>query len=220
MDMERKKFDFKKNITVPVLLLLMALVGCSGVKSEMDKSADLRSFKSFAWKASDIKTGNPLYKGDIVDKAIKENVESELAQKGLSRNDENPDVYIQYHTYSQSTQQPAVSVYGPAVSIYGYTPLLPAYTSPLGYSYGYGDYAYGHGFGYPPPYIYTQETLIIDLIDAKTNKVIWRGSTERNATDAYHIDKQLAKEVHDIMKKYSENSEGKMVKHHVAKHNV
>jgi hypothetical protein len=218
MDMKRNKFDI--NIIAPLLLFLMALVGCSGVKSEMDKSANLGNFKTYSWKAPDVKTDNPLYKSDLIDSSMKQSIERELANKGLIRNDQNPDIYILYHTYTQPMQ-------AGSSSFYGYAPIVPGYSSiygpmgygGLGYSYGYGGYGFGYPYSYyPNSYLYTQETLIIDFIDAKTNKVVWRGSTNSDVTDISHINKQHAKEVHAIIKKYSENSEGKMIKHHVIKH--
>jgi hypothetical protein len=211
--MERKKFEI--NIIIPLLLFIIALAGCSGVKTEMDRTTNISTFKTYSWKAPDIKNDDSLYNNAMIDNTIKENIESELAQKGLSRKDQNPDIYVQYHTYTRTTQAPG------AVCAY-----MPAYTSPLYGPVGYAGYnycysapylynGYAFGFGYPAPYFYTQETLIIDLIDAKTNKVVWRGSVDRELSDVTHIDKVFAKEVHAIMKKYSENTEGKMVKHHL-----
>jgi Domain of unknown function (DUF4136) len=212
--MERNKFGL--NIITPMLLFLMALAGCSGVKSEMDKSANLQTFKTFAWKAPDVKTENPLYKGDLIDNTIKQSIESELANRGMSRDDVNPDIYVLYHSYTQTSQGTG---YSPLYS--GYAPI---YYTPMGYGVGYGwgygfssaTYPYGYTFGgYPAPYFYTQETLTIDFIDAKSNKVVWRGSIDSDVTDTTHIDKTLSKDVHAIMKKYSENSDGKMIKHHI-----
>jgi hypothetical protein len=210
MEIKRKKVVI--NLITPLLLFLMALAGCSGVKSEMDKSANLGNFKSYSWKDPDVKTDNPLYKSNLIDNSIKQNIENELANKGMRRDDQNPDIYVLYHSYIQTLQQTSGAVYGyPPMTGYSST-YGPMGYGGLGSGYGYGDY---NSFTYPTSYANARETFIIDFIDAKTNKVIWRGSTDSEVSDVSHIDKRHAKEVHAIIKKYSENSEGRMVKHHI-----
>ncbi|MFL5729774.1 MAG: DUF4136 domain-containing protein [Cytophagaceae bacterium] len=183
----------------------------------MDKSTDLGSYKTYSWKEPEVKTENPVYTSDLIDQNIRENVEKELALKGMVHNDQNPDIYVQYHTYTQTLQQTSSVLYG-----------YPAYTGyssmygPMGYggfgsSYGYGymgsSWGYG-GYYMPSNYTTTQETLVLDFIDAKTNKLVWRGSIDEDVTNTSHIDKQMEKGVHSIMKKFPESGNGTMVKHH------
>jgi hypothetical protein len=174
-----------------ILLFLAVLSSCSRVQTNMDKSVNVSGYKTYSWKEPDVKSDNPLYKSDLIDKAIKENVENELAQRGLVHNDQNPDIYILYHTYVQNVQRTYGGYYG---GPYGY------YGSPW-YGYGYG-LGYGYGGLWPSTYTSTEETLILDFIDSHTNKLVWRGSTKDDVTNVSKIEKTLQKDVHAIMKKY------------------
>src|ERR1051325_11459745 len=67
-----------------------------------------------------------------------------------------------------------------------------------GYPYmGYGPYGYG-----PGSYQYTEGTLIVDVVDAKTNEHIWRGLVKGNVSDVKALQKSIATGVKAIMKKY------------------
>jgi hypothetical protein len=187
----------KGNIIGVLLAFLTVLSSCSRVSTNMDKSVNVSAFKSYSWKEPDIKVDNPVYKSDLIDQAIKQNVEKELAQKGLIHNDQNPDLYIVYHTYVQNVQR----TYGN----YGYYGGYPYgfYGSPYGWN-SFGSYGYtGFGGGYlPGSYTVAEETLVLDFIDSHTNKLVWRGSTMDDVTNVSKIEKTLQKDVHSIMKKY------------------
>lgn len=51
-------------------------------------------------------------------------------------------------------------------------------------------------------YYYTEGTLIIDVIDAKTNEHVWRGLVKGNVTDVKALQKSIDKGVKAIIKKY------------------
>jgi hypothetical protein len=206
MEMERKIINF--NVITPLLLLLVVLMGCSRVNTSKDKSASLNTYKTYSWKKPDVKSDNPLYKGDLIDQSIRESLENELSQKGMVRDDENPDVYVKYHTLIENKQ---------GVTSAGYTPFF----GPMGYfgpgsGFGYGGGYYGgyynnyYGYGTwsnPIPYTYTEETLILDFIDAKTDRVVWRGSIANDVTDASDLDEKMEESVHSIVKKFRDDQE-------------
>jgi hypothetical protein len=178
------------NILITLMLVIVAgLSSCSSVSTNMDKSVNVNNYKTYAWREPDIKAENPVYKSDLIDKAIRENAERELSQRGLRYNEQNPDLYIVYHTYVENVQR-----------TYGY---------PY-YGYGYPYYGYGGfgGFGYSPTISNTvQGTLVLDFIDSRTNKLVWRGSTQDDVTNVSKIEKTLEKDVHAILKKYPAKGE-------------
>ena len=193
-----KNIIIKKSNVIPLIVVmafLTVLSGCSSVNTSLDKTANVSAYKTYSWKEPEIKTDNPLYKSDLIDRAIKENVEVELAKRGLTHNDQNPDLYIQYHTYVQNVQRSS-GYYGPYPYYGGYG------------MYGWGGYGFGGGYwpgygGYwPSSYTATEETLVLDFFDSHTNKLVWRGSTQDDVTNASKIEKILQKDVHSIMKKY------------------
>jgi hypothetical protein len=195
-----KKIIMKKNNVITVILAFLAgLSSCSTVSTNMDKSVNVSTYKNYSWKEPDVKSDNPLYKSDLIDQAIKGNVENELAKKGLIHNEQSPDLYVQYHTYVQNVQRTYGNYYGP----YGYSGSpYGFYGSPyswygMGGGYGFGGSSYGTN-----TYNSTEETLVLDFIDSHTNKLVWRGSTKDDVTNVSKIEKTLQKDVHAIMKKF------------------
>lgn len=111
----------------------------------------------------------------VADQAIKDSLAQNLAQKGLVPATNGPaDFLIAFHTATQ--QQTRVS----PGSFYGY-------------------YAYG----YPDVYTYTEGTLIVDFVDARTHKVFWRGTASGTAEHPDNPDpKRVAGAVDKLMEKY------------------
>jgi hypothetical protein len=245
-DMERKKMNF--NILTSLLLLFMALAGCSRVNTTADKSANLSNYRTYSWIEPELRAENPLYKGDLIDQSIRESVENELAQKGMVRDDVSPDVYVKYSTFAETKHgytgpsynyhqfyggyAPMGLTYGPSPIVTSTSVQAPPIAAPgttvtpeapvnsgaivapgSVYSYGFGDYGYMSGAGYMSSayparaYSYTEETLILDFIDASTDKVVWRGSIANEVRDTKDIDKQMEKGVHSIMKKFGDDAE-------------
>jgi hypothetical protein len=181
-------------------VLIAALSACSTVSTNMDKSVNVSSYKTYAWKEPDVKSDNPIYKGDLVDKAIKDNVQSELAQKGIVENKQNPDLYIVYHTYVEKAQRTYTNNFNSG--FYGSTFGYPYSWGGPGYFGYYGFSPSTYGGYWPSTYSTTEETLVLDFIDSHTNKLVWRGSTKDDVSNVSHLEKTLQKDVHAIMKKY------------------
>src|SRR5215469_1156010 len=76
-----------------VLLMIASTAFGQDVRYNFDKNTDFSKFKTYKWVA--IKGANPV--NDMVDKQIKDSVDSQLAQKGLSKVDtDTADLYIGY----------------------------------------------------------------------------------------------------------------------------
>jgi hypothetical protein len=195
----------RKKMKIHILILFAALLGfaaCSpNASSSINSSADnFRNYKTFAWQPPDIQTDNPKYSGEMVDTEIKGNVRSELQARGLQEvpENQNPDLLITYHIYTQNKQQISGGYYG------GYYP---------GWGWGgyYGGWGYG-GIGYysPSVYNYTEGTLILDVKDARTNSMVWRGSIDGDVTNARKLDKRIDKGVHSIMEEFPIKEDGRI----------
>jgi hypothetical protein len=80
-----------------------------------------------------------------------------------------------------------------------------AYPYALGWPYGYG---YGYGYGYSGSY-YPQEiirgTLIVDVHDAATGQLLWRGTGEKRVhrtSSPEHREKRINREVTKIFENF------------------
>jgi hypothetical protein len=191
-----------------MLAAVLSISGCAPrASSSLNSNAgNLNNYKTFAWLPADIQTNNPKYKGDIIDSKIKSDVDQELRNRGLVevQENQNPDLLLTYHVYTENRQQVSGGYYG------GFYP---------GFGWGgyYGGWGYGGwGYGFPSVYNYTQGTLILDLIDGKSQKVVWRGSIDGDITNTRKLDKRIDKGVHAIMKKYPITGDKKEAKHNIS----
>lgn len=155
------------------MLLIVVLSGCSTmtVNSDYDPSESFKGLRTYDWIPGGRKpTGDPrIDDNTLLDTRVRNAVDRELAAKGFRRlTDGQPDFWVVYHvTLDKKTDITTLNSY------YGYGP-------GWGYGYGYPYRPYGWG-GPPETYVYQYEegTLLLDIVEPETRKLIWRG----HATD-------------------------------------
>jgi len=135
---------------------------------------NLTSYHTFAWMPQ-ANNGDKAFNNDIADIKIKDGVTQSLVSKGLQINQKNPDLIV---NYTLKVGQGARTNY--------YTPYYGGYP---GWGWGFGwrwgwayrpYYYYGYPFAYDGVTYaekehYKEGTLIIDLVDTRTHKIVWRG---------------------------------------------
>jgi hypothetical protein len=146
----------KRLVTMAIAgLLTPAILMAQKVSYDYNKSADFSAFKTYAFKEG-TKVGQPL-----IDERIVAAIETQLAEKGLSKAESNPDVFVVYHMAFDKEKD------------------ISTFSS--GYGGGYGPYGWGWGGGWGGGTTTTQVrdilvgTLVIDIADAKKNELAWRG---------------------------------------------
>ena len=131
------------------LLLFLFLFSCSPiyVLSDHDTSADFKSYKTFAYLKSGI---DKVEISDLDKRRILKSIDSELNSKGLNKS-KNPDLLITFSTNAKE------KIYINTDNLYWHSNL------------------WFYGPPRPFPINQTEGTLFINLIDAKTKKLIWQG---------------------------------------------
>jgi len=180
------------NIVV-VAILFTAMAGCA--VTDIDRSVDFNRYKTFGWGHSEVKVNNPKYSSDLINKNIKTTVENELAKRGITVDPSDPDFLISYQTYTEKKEN--VSGGHPFYGPYGY----PLRFYPYGFGWGWGWFPF-YGYNPPRPYSFTEGTLIIDITDAKSKELIWRGTVSGKIDNMKKLQRQIEKGVRAIMKKY------------------
>lgn len=172
-----------KNAYRAVFMILL-IAGCSNeirVKTDYDREVNLKLYKSYAWlPVKEIESkNNPLVYNELTDKRIKKAVDLQFEPKGISFNAENPDLRVHYHIIVDNKSAVRLSSYG-----YFYSPYWTRNQADV--------------------YQYREGTLIIDLMDAKNNNLIWRGwATE--VMDTYEVElteKEINNAVYKILKEF------------------
>ena len=112
----------KRLVTLVIAALAIpALAAAQKVSYDYEKSANFPSFKTYAHKDG-TKVGQPL-----IDDRIIAAIEAQLAEKGFTKAEANPDVFVVYHVAFD--KQKDISTYS------------------SGYGGGYGPYGWGWGGG-------------------------------------------------------------------------
>lgn len=142
---------------VSALLGFLLLTSCVSVRvvSDYDSQANFGEYASFAFYKPGIDKAQV---SDLDKKRILRNIESELRAKGMTKS-KNPDILVSIFT----KEQERVDVYN---NNFGWG---------WGWGWGWSPWLYG---GYYGPSVSTsiEGTLFIDLIDTKTNDLVWQGS--------------------------------------------
>lgn len=172
------------------IILLAAVVSfCAAtafaqeVKVDVDATANFASYKTFGWDKSGTVARNPLIAALIVS-----SVESELTKRGLTKVDDNPDIKVAV-TAAAGVDIQAV---GPTWNNAKYQ-VWGGYTNP----------AAMHNV--------TTGTLLLDLVDTKSDMSVFRGvarqtlnrsSSADPAADARGVEKPIKKAVSKMFAKY------------------
>lgn len=184
-------------LIVIVLLLAGVLGGCSPkVHVDRDESTNMAVFKTFKFVdgGSDTienKDSNPLYKSALIDKSIHTEIAQQLTSRGLVQKNKTPDMLVAYHTYTQEKMGTANNYYPMMYGGWGWQ-YYPGGLSPYPFGFENGRNAFQ----------YTEGTLIIDVISAKTKTLVWRGSISDAVSDPGDLHKKATAAVKQIFKKF------------------
>jgi len=173
--------------TVAALAAVALMAGCSSmsVNYDFDSNADFAQYRTFAWMAKPqglpADANQAKLHNDIIDRRIETAIQGELAARHIERVDENPGLLVVFHVGVEDKIQ--VTDYG-----YNYSP----------YSAYWG---YGYGGRQLDVYQYQQGTLIIDLVDAKTKNLVWRGTGTKVLSGKQMSPDELQARINDVVAK-------------------
>ncbi|GIU33925.1 DUF4136 domain-containing protein [Shewanella schlegeliana] len=152
-----------------VVMAALALSACSSLKtsSDYDPGVNFSDVKTYAWVEK--KTADSAYHLDgLMDQRVRKAVNDQLQLKGLKETDAaNADVLVNYLT--KVDKKINVDTFN---TNYGYNPYY-------GPGWGWG----GTGHTQTTVREYDVGTLILDMVNAKTGKLIWRGSVADTMRD-------------------------------------
>jgi hypothetical protein len=174
------------------VLCVMVLLGATAalaqdVRYNFDKNADFSKYKTYKW----VPIKDAAKVSDLVDKQIKDAIDTELATKGLTKVDgDDANLFVGY--------QPAV----------GEEKQFNSYSTGWGYGPGWGGGWYG-GMGSTSTTgttstIYKGQ-LALDMYDSAGHDLVWRGVVSKTIDPKAKPEKQqknLAKAVQKLLKNY------------------
>ena len=123
------------------------------VNSYIERGIDLRQYRTYNWGPADMQsTGDPrLDNNRFFDERVRAQVEKELTRRGFEKTEaERPDLLVHYH--ANVSQEIDIRDFDSTLS------------HPVDQDHR--------------PSIYDKGTLFVDLVDPRTNTLIWRGWAE------------------------------------------
>lgn len=137
------------------------LAGCSSgydIKYDYDMDSNFSAFHTYKWMERTVTNANgsaavAQQNNSLLEKRIHSAVDTQMAAKGFTLTEDNPDVFAIYYVGLKDKID---------VTDWGYT---------------YAGSYWGGGLGRNVDvYQYTEGTLIVDLVNASTKQLTWRGS--------------------------------------------
>jgi len=168
-----------------IVLALLIVPACSGIKVSQDyeQGYDFSKLKTYAWKPNDNKEYG-IVDNDLMDQRIRTAIDINLsAMQYRQVFSGKPDFYISYH---MSVEQ-----------------IIRSSNVSGGFSVGgsssgrYGRIGIGTGGRVQS---YDQGTLLIDMTDGSSNKLIWRGTSTQSVSE--HSDpEKITQSVNETVEK-------------------
>lgn len=177
----------RRGIATSICVLLLSLAGAAAaaaqqVETTVDRTADFSKYKTFSIEIATA-WGNPIGEKNLLDEltaAFKAKGWSQVAEGG------SPDVHILVHGATKEKQQ-----------------LSTFYTGGGGYG-GYRGWGWG-GVGSSTTTVseYTEGTLVVDIFDASTKGLVWRGvAQDELKAKQEKREKQASKAIAKLLKDF------------------
>ena len=153
---------------VLALILMGAVAYAQKVNTDFDPSAPFATYRTYTWTS-----GTPAPDPFIQDRILVA-VTEQLVAKGMTQTAVAPNLVVATHVVTHEQKK----IVAP----------------------GFGFGPWGWGWGGPGAMIdtYLQGTLIVDLYDAKTRKMVWRGVatdtvSDKTSKNTEHVDEAVGK---------------------------
>lgn len=164
-----------------LLVTVMCLSGCATkpyVATDYEATYNFAALKSFAVKSAKQDTKENILISPFTLSHIHTLVNGELAKRYQAVSEAaTPDFYVTYHVVMEEKLEPS------------------AYDQMYGFGFWGRGYRYPSSMFYRPALdggvrVYNQGSLIIDMVDAKTQQPIWRGVSEKRLNKGLSPQKQ------------------------------
>ena len=147
----------RKKITVVAIGVALTLLACivvlaQDVKTNAMPGVDFSKFHTYKW----VPIGNGSHPDQIVDAEIKQSIDAQLTQKGLTKTDsDKADLYVGYQIATDQEKQ--WNAYG------------------MG-----GRWRFGGGMATATQSSITVGTLVLDMYDPSTKQLVWQGRASKS----------------------------------------
>ncbi len=178
-------------ILAPAALVLLTACSSYSVKYDFDPGAGFHAYRSFDWYAASRKAqGRKADEHPLLDKRVRAAVEQQLQAKGYRRETTaDPDFLIAYYPVYRTRRVRT----GTSVGFGGWGWRRP---------WGYGV---GTRFSTSEVHSYKEGTIVLEIVDFKSNQLVWQASAEGALTrldDPQEAQEQVNRAVKDLLDRF------------------
>ena len=177
-----------RTTTVAVALAMLATSGAAfaATHSDFTKAYPLQQLKTFAFKPQHRISRDPLANNDIWANDVRQAIRTDLMARGMREaTGDNPDFYVAFYVGLEDRYDLNAVDYG-----------MPFFHRGVR---GWWGWPRGYDVWAVP---YTESTLIVDIVDAHTNQLVWRGY-DTDTLNNNNPDKTLSKAVENVVARFS-----------------
>lgn len=170
-----------------IVLFCFGWAAAQDIRYNFIQGTDFSKYKTYKW----VRIPDVQYPNQILDTQIVQSIDSQLALKGLSKTEDNPDLYVTYQAaVNQEKQWNSYSTGGDM--------------------WGYGRWGGWGGYGGMQTTTTTSSTINIgtlnlDFYDVARKEQVWRGAASKtlgSGKDPQKVQKNLNKAVAKLLKKF------------------
>ncbi len=169
--------NFKRSL---LILLSIIAVGCgSAVKTVNPNDTDLSKYSTYAYLPnSNVEIQGKNYNDERANSMVIDAINENMQEAGYTLDRNNPDLLVLISTKTNlETTMERDPIYATYPYTYGVSTISPYY-NPY-YFAGYPTYTTIVGYD-TDTYRYKEGTTIIDLVDRKSKKTVWKGITSQD----------------------------------------
>ncbi|MFN6944094.1 MAG: DUF4136 domain-containing protein [Cytophagaceae bacterium] len=186
-----------------ILVSLLIIVGCrrGSYYSDRIDGLNYQQYTTYAWlPTADTAMDNGFINNEILIENVRQAADREMEARGFTVNTENPDVLLLVHTMFERRQELVRSA--PLYSSYGY--YHPGfYTGPMHPFYYNRFYTMPFISGYDIRQVdYTEGSVVVDMIEKDTNRLIWRGWMEKRIDNPQRMQRNIPDHVCRIFRDF------------------
>ncbi len=186
---------------VAALILFVSFTACGPAVSTIKQDGvDLGKFNTFAYLPNtDIAVPKKNETDADVNELVIKTINANLQDAGYTINRNNPDLLVLVSTKIDFDSE---TIPNTTYASYPYTTRATAVSTYYGDYYYAGFADYGGITGYnTDSYSYKEGTVVVDIVDRKTKKNVWKGASSESLYDENQAD-AIANLVNEIFKKY------------------
>lgn len=183
---------------LPLAIVSALLFTSCSVTTHVETAAGVNfdNYKTFSWANVTKERKKDNADNDIVDNNIKNAISKQLEDRGWKETAQNPDVILDYCVMVEKKKnRVSEPVYSYPFTHYYYN----GWRRRRGYMYYPNDLLGYRTYNIP----FKEGTLTVNMIDAKTNKLIWQGSARSEVSSKMVTSNEMQADVMSIFKKFA-----------------